>query len=51
MIIAGIYSFKGGKEIIEAQFGSELQEVKQIIATVDSQVHKTKVSKEKTILC
>ncbi len=49
MIIAGIYSFKDGKEIIEAQFGSELQEVKQIIAAVDSRIHKTKVSKERTM--
>jgi hypothetical protein len=49
VIVAGLYSFKGGKEIIEAKFSSELQEVKQIIATVDSQVHKTKISKEKTM--
>lgn len=49
MIIAGVYSFKGGKEIIEAKFGSELEEVKQIITAVDSGVHKTKVSKEKTM--
>jgi hypothetical protein len=44
-----MYSFKGGKEIIEAQFGPELQEIKQAIAAVDSVVHKTKVSKEKTM--
>lgn len=49
MIIAGIYSFNRGKEIIEARFASEFREVEQVIATVDSLVHKTKVSKEKTL--
>jgi len=49
MIIAGIYSFNGGKEIIEAKFTAEFREVEQVIATVDSLVYKTKVSKEKTM--
>ncbi len=49
MIIAGVYSFNGGKEIIESKFGSELQEIEQAIAAVDSTAHKTKVSKEKTM--
>ncbi len=49
MIIAGVYSFKGGKEIMEAKFNSELQEIEQAIAAVDSTVHKTKLSKEKTM--
>jgi hypothetical protein len=49
MIIAGIYSFKGGKEVLESQYTNELQEIKQIIAAVDSTLHKTKVSKEKTM--
>ncbi len=49
MIIAGMYSFKNGKEVIEVEFGSELQEIKQVIAAIDSQTHKTKVSKEKTM--
>ena len=49
MIIAGIYSFNGGKEIIESKFGSELREVKQAIAAVEGKAHKTKVSKEKTM--
>lgn len=49
MIIAGVYSFKNGKAVLEAKFGSELQEVEQIIAAVDSTIHKTKVSKEKTM--
>jgi len=49
MIIAGIYSFNGGKEIIESKYASELREVEQIIATVDSRGHKTKTSREKTM--
>ena len=49
MIVAGIYSFNGGKEAIEANFGAELREVEQAIAAVDSAAHKTKVSKEKTM--
>ncbi len=49
MIIAGIYSFNKGEEIIEAKFSAELEEVKQIIATVDSQRYKTKISREKTM--
>ncbi len=50
MIIAGLYSFNGGKEIIETQYASELHEVERIIAAVDSKRHKTKTSREKTML-
>ena len=49
MIIAGIYSFNGGKEAVESQFKSELREIKRVIAVVDSTAHKTKISKEKTM--
>lgn len=49
MIIAGIYSFKHGKEIIEANFVAELAEVEQIIRAVDAQQCRTKTSKEKTM--
>lgn len=49
MKIAGIYSFNGGKEAVEAKFGAELREVEQIIAAVDSTQHKTKTSYEKTM--
>lgn len=48
MIIAGIYSFNGGKEIIESKYASELREVERSIALVDSKTHKTKTSREKT---
>jgi hypothetical protein len=49
MIIAGIYSFNGGKEVIKSRYNSELKEVKQAITAVDAQAHKTKVSEEKTM--
>ena len=49
MIIAGIYSFNGGKEIVESKFAHELKEVKEVIAAVDSSKYKTKISREKTM--
>lgn len=49
MRIVGIYSFNGGREVIEAQFAAELSEVEQVIAAVDSEKHKTKTSREKTM--
>ena len=49
MIIAGIYSFKGGKEVITSRYSSELQEAQQAIAAIDAKAHKTKVSEEKTM--
>ena len=49
MIIAGLYSFKGGREIIEGQYGDELQDVREIIAAVDAASHQTKISAEKTM--
>ena len=49
MKIAGIYSFNDGREIIEEQFVTELRDVEQVIATVDSEKHKTKTSREKTM--
>lgn len=49
MRIAGIYSFKKGREVIEADFAAELREIKDAIAGVDATKHKTKVSREKTM--
>ena len=49
MIIAGLYSFNRGQEVIEANYAVELQEVKQVIAAVESARHKTKTSHEKTM--
>ena len=50
MMIAGVYSFNGGKEALESGYSSELDAVKQIITVVDSLEHKTKTSYEKTML-
>lgn len=49
MIIAGIYSFNQGREIIEEKYTQELQEVLGVIASVDSNIHKSKASEEKTM--
>ena len=49
MKIVGIYSFKGGQELMETEFAFEFQEIKNAIAAVDGTKHKTKVSKEKTM--
>jgi hypothetical protein len=46
MIIAGIYSFNKGLEIVESQFPDELAEIKQFIRNVDSESCKIKTSKE-----
>ncbi len=49
MRIAGIYSFKGGKEAISKQHRPELEEVLQVIEAVDAEQCKTKISYEKTM--
>lgn len=49
MRIAGIYSFKRGREVIEADFAAELAEVEEIIRTIDASQCRTKTSKEKTM--
>ena len=49
MKIVGLYSFKGGQEVMEAQFARELQQIEQVIQNVDAFKHKTKISKEKTM--
>lgn len=49
MIVAGIYSFNRGREIIEQQYTDELREVIEVIASVQSADHKVKESKEKTM--
>ncbi len=49
MRIAGIYSFKDGKDAITKQYRLQLEEVLQVIESVDAERCKTKVSKEKTM--
>ncbi len=49
MIIAGIYSFNNGEQIICSEYSAEYGEVKQVIEAVDSTQCKTKTSREKTM--
>ncbi|MFO1423139.1 MAG: BglII/BstYI family type II restriction endonuclease [Candidatus Competibacteraceae bacterium] len=49
MMIAGVYSFNGGRETLESKYGDELDQVKRIIMAVDSRQHKAKTSREKNI--
>jgi len=46
MIIAGVCSFKKGKEVIEEKFGNELIEIRRCINAVNSEEHKKKISKK-----
>src|SRR5215831_6008907 len=48
MKIVGVYSFNGGEEADRERYSNELDEIKQILARVDSKIHKTKKSLEKT---
>lgn len=49
MIIAGIYSLKGGKEIVEGNYAAELADIRGVIAAIDSEQYRTKPSREKTM--
>ena len=49
MIVGGIYSFNNGKEVVESQYKSQLDEVYEVISSVNALDYKTKVSKEKTM--
>src|SRR3972149_2537381 len=49
MIVAGEFSFKGGKEYIERRYPHLLEEICGIIGRVSAADHMTKVSKEKTM--
>jgi hypothetical protein len=50
MMIVGIYSFNGGQEVIQSRFEEEFVEVQEIIAAINAEEHKTKVSREKTMI-
>ena len=49
MIIAGTYSFNDGLNIIQSNYSTLLNEIKEIIAEVDASKCRTKKSKEKTM--
>lgn len=50
MIIAARYSFNGGMEAVEAHYPHLLQEIEAAIGSVDAEQHRTKQSKEKTMM-
>lgn len=50
MIIAGVYSFNKGREILEATYSAELAEIYEVIASIDSEQHRTKINNEKTMM-
>jgi hypothetical protein len=49
MKIGGRYSFNGGDQVLLRDFAAELEQVFQIIQSVDASVLKTKISHEKTM--
>ena len=49
MKIAGIYSFNGGEKAVLKKYAKELDEVKRVLAHVETKKHKTKTSMEKTM--
>jgi len=49
VIVAAEYSFKKGKKIISARWADLLAEIEEVICSVDSERHKTKASREKTM--
>jgi hypothetical protein len=49
MKIAGVYSFKNGHDVLQAGYNAELIEVEKVIASVDGEMCKTKISHEKTM--
>ena len=50
MIVAGLYSFKNGQEALETGFPAALDEILQIISSVDAAACKTKTSEERTMV-
>ncbi len=50
MKIVAMYDFKGGKKAVQEKYPHELEEVKQIIGSIDSSLYKTKESEEKTMM-
>lgn len=49
MKIVGVYSFNGGEQAVGKKYEKELDEVKNVLSHVDTAIHKTKTSKEKTM--
>ncbi len=49
MRIAGIYSFNGGEEAVTNRYSELFEEIKNTIASVNAEQHRSKQSKEKTM--
>ena len=49
MRVAGRYSFNGGRDYVEEHYPELLAEVIEAIRAIDSRIHKTKESEEKTM--
>lgn len=49
MNIVGVYSFNGGREFVDEHYAYLLEEVTEIIQSIDSAKHRTKISREKTM--
>lgn len=50
MKIAAKYSFNGGLEVVQSRYPTLLKEIESAIYSIDSSNHKTKISKEKTMV-
>ncbi len=50
MRIVAEYSFNNGKNVITKKYPHLLAEIREVISAIDSSVHKTKKSKEKTMV-
>jgi len=49
MKIVGVYSFNGGEKAVQSQYVKEFNEIRNILAHIDTEKHKTKLSKETTM--
>jgi hypothetical protein len=47
MKVVGIYSFKNGRQVMQENYASEVEEIYEVIGSVDAEQHKTKKSNEK----
>lgn len=50
MKIVGVYSFNNGEQYITQKYPELLKEIGQVISHIDSETHKIKESKEKTMM-
>ncbi|MBF2055868.1 MAG: hypothetical protein IGQ45_01325 [Cyanobacterium sp. T60_A2020_053] len=50
MIIGGLYSFNNGENFINQHFQDEFKEVQDVIKNINALEHKTKTSKEQTMV-